>query len=166
MQGVLGAFSHLDSAVHAVEDLRKSKVGDITVFMPTPRHEFEHALHAPPSKVRYFTLAFGLAGVTFGYWIPVWISDYWPIVVGGKAIATWVPFTIFAFEVMVLIGGLATAFAMFGLAHIPRLTTTVGYDARFSSGHFGVWVAADPDRTDEAMKILSKHGAEEVRRER
>jgi hypothetical protein len=77
-----------------------------------------------------------------------------------------VPYTIFGFEVMVLIGGLATVFSMFALSHIPRLTTTVGYDARFSSGHFGIWVAADPDRADEAMRILSKHGAEEVRRER
>ena len=166
MQGVLGAFKELDSAVHAVEDLKKQKVGDITVYTPTPRHEFDHAIAAPPSKVRVFSLIFGLAGVTFGYWIAIWCSDYWPIVVGGKAIATWVPYTIFGFEVMVLIGGLATVFSMFALSHIPRLTMTVGYDERFSGGHFGVWVAADPDRTDEAMKILSKHGAEEVRRER
>ena len=166
MSGVLGAFHEIDSAIEAIEDLKKERVGDITVFTPAPRHEFDHAMAHPPSKVRIFTLIFGLAGVTFGYWIPVWMSDYWPIVVGGKAIATWVPFTIFGFEVMVLIGALATVFAMFCLSHIPRLTTTVGYDARFSSGHFGVWVAADPDRTDEAMKILSKHGAEEVRRER
>ena len=34
--------------------------------------------------------------------------------------------------------------AMFALSHIPRLTMTVGYDARFSSGHFGVWVATPP----------------------
>ena len=166
MQGVLGAFHELDSAVHAIEELKQNKVGDITVYTPTPRHEFEHVMKHPASKVRVFTLVFVLCGVTFGYWIPVWISDYWPIVVGGKAIATWVPFTILGFEVMVLIGGLATVFAMFGLAHIPRLTTTVGYDPRFSSGHFGVWVEADPDRQDEAMNILRKHGAEEVRRER
>ena len=166
MQGVLGAFRELDSAVHAIEDLKKERVGDITVYTPTPRHEFEHAMEHGPSKVRLFTLIFGLAGVTFGYWIPVWISDYWPLVVGGKAIATWVPFTILGFEVMVLIGGLATVFAMFGFAGIPRLTTTVGYDARFSSGHFGIWVAADADRVEDAMKILTRHGAEEVRRER
>jgi hypothetical protein len=166
MQGVLGAFRELDAAVHAIEDLRKERVGDITVYTPTPRHEFEHAMHHGPSKVRVFTLIFGLAGVTFGYWIPVWISDYWPIVVGGKPVASWVPFTILGFEVMVLIGGLATVFAMFGLAGIPRLTTTVGYDPRFSGGHFGIWVEADADRVDEAMNILKKHGAEEVRRER
>src|SRR5215467_4275463 len=160
MPGVMGAFHEIDAAVHAIDDLKKNKTGDITVYTPTPRHEFEHVMNHPPSKVRIFTLLFGLAGVTFGYWIPVWISDYWPIVVGGKAIATWVPFTILGFEVMVLIGGLATVFAMFGFAGIPRLTTTVGYDPRFSSGHFGVWVAAEPDQVANAERILKKHGAE------
>jgi hypothetical protein len=166
MQGVLGAFHEIDAAVDAIEDLKKQKLGDITVYSPTPRHEFEHAMGHGPSKVRIFTLLFGLAGVTFGYWIPVWISDYWPLVVGGKAIASWVPFTILGFEVMVLIGGLATVFAMFALSHIPRLTMTVGYDARFSGSHFGVWVVTEPDRADDAMTVLKKHGAEEVRRER
>ena len=166
MQGVLAAFHELDSAVHAIEDLKKRRLGDITVYTPTPRHELEHVLNHGPSKVRLFTLIFGLAGVTFGYWIPIWMSDYWPLVVGGKPIASWVPFTILGFEVMVLIGGLATVFAMFGFAGIPRLTMTVGYDPRFSSGHFGVWVVTDPERMDDVMTVLRTHGAEEVRRER
>src|SRR6478736_5741145 len=157
MQGVLGAFHEIDSAVHAVEDLKKQKIGDITVYTPTPRHEFEHAMGHLPSKVRVFTLIFGLAGVTFGYWIPIWMSDYWPLVVGGKPIASWVPYTILGFEVMVLIGGLATVFAMFALARIPRLTMTVGYDPRFSHGDFGVWVAAGPDRAPEATDLLRRH---------
>src|SRR5438046_2380597 len=140
MQGVLGAFRELDSAVHAIEDLKKERVGDITVFTPTPRHELEHAMGHGPSKVRVFTLIFGLAGVTFGYWIPVWMSDYWPLVVGGKAIASWVPFTILGFEVMVLVGGLSTVFAMMAFSRIPRLTMTVGTDARFTAGDFGGWI--------------------------
>jgi hypothetical protein len=166
MQGVLGAFRELDATVDAIEELKKERFGDITVFTPTPRHEFDHALDRGPSAVRRFTLAFGLAGVTFGYWITIWISDYWPIVVGGKAIATWVPYTIFGFEVMVLIGGLATVYAMFGLAGMPRLTTTVGYDPRFSAGDYGVWVETTAERADEAMEVLRRHGAREVRSER
>lgn len=166
MQGVIGAFRELDQTVHAIEELKKQRVGDITVYSPTPRHEFDDVLKHSPSKVRVFTLIFGLAGVTFGYWIPVWMSDYWPLVVGGKAIATWVPFTILGFEVMVLVGGLATVFAMFALAGVPRLTLTVGYDPRFSSGHFGIWVAAEPDQMATTEQILKKYGAEEVRRER
>src|ERR1051325_703563 len=150
MQGVLGAFHEIDSAVEAIEDLKKERFGDITVFTPTPRHEFEHVMAHGPSKVRIYTLIFGLAGVTFGSCTPIGISVYWPRVVGAKPVASWVPFTILGFEVMVLIGGLATVFAMFALSHIPRLTMTVGYDARFSGSHFGVWVETDPNRADDA----------------
>ena len=46
-----------------------------------------------------------------------------------------------------------------------EFTMTVGYDARFSSGHFGVWVATPPEKANEAEAVLRKHGAE-VRRER
>jgi hypothetical protein len=166
MQGVLGAFAEIDSTVHAIEDLKKQNFGDITVFTPTPRHEFEDAIGGPNSGVRKFTLIGGLLGVTFGYWIPVWISDYWPLVVGGKPVASWVPYTIIGFELMVLFGSLSTVFGMFALSRIPRLTMTVGYDPRFSHGDYGIWVVAGPDRAGEAADVLRKHGALEVRNER
>ena len=166
MQGVLAAFAEIDSAVEAIQDLRKKNFSDITVFTPTPRHEFEEALEPPKSGVRKFTLIGGLLGVTFGYWIAVWISDYWPIVVGGKPVASWVPYTIIGFELMVLFGSLSTVFGMFALSRIPRLTMTVGYDPRFSHGDYGIWVVAAPDRAAEAADLLRQHGAVEVRNER
>ena len=166
MQGVLAAFAEIDSAVEAIQDLRKKNFSDITVFTPTPRHEFEEALEPPKSAVRRFTLIGGLLGVTFGYWIAIWISDYWPIVVGGKPVASWVPYTIIGFELMVLFGSLSTVFGMFALSRIPRLTMTVGYDPRFSHGDYGIWVVASPDRAAEAVALLRQHGALEVRNER
>jgi hypothetical protein len=166
MQGVLAAFAEIDSAVEAIQDLRKQNFNDITVFTPTPRHEFDEALQPPPSGVRKFTLIGGLLGVTFGYWIAIWISDYWPIVVGGKPVASWVPYTIIGFELMVLFGSLSTVFGMFALSRIPRLTMTVGYDPRFSHGDYGIWVVAGPDRASQAVDLLRKHGALEVRNER
>ncbi len=166
MQGVRANFAELDSTVHAIEDLRKQNFRDISVFSPTPRHELEDAIAAPPSKVRVFTLIGGLAGLTFGYWIPIWISDYWPIVVGGKAVASWIPYTIIGFELMVLVGSLSTVFGMFALARLPKLTLTVGYDPRFSHGDYGIFVAAGPDRSSEATSLLRKHGAFEVSNER
>jgi hypothetical protein len=166
MQGVIAAFSELDSAVHAIEDLKKKGFTDITVFTPTPRHEFEEVLGAPKSAVRKFTLIGGLLGVTFGYWVAVWISDYWPIVVGGKPVASWVPYTIIGFELMVLIGSLSTVFGMFALSRVPRLTMTVGYDPRFSHGDYGIWVVTAPERARDAADVLRKNGALEVRNER
>src|SRR5919199_1474076 len=132
MRGILGVFRELDATVDAINALKKQRVGDVTVYTPTPRHEIEHAVHAPVSKVRVYTLIGGLLGVTFGYRIPIWISDYWPLVTGGKPIASWVPYTIIGFELMVLIGSLATVFGLFINSRFPRITSTIGYDPRFS----------------------------------
>ena len=166
MRGVLGAFRELDAAVSAIEALKEARLGAIQVFTPTPRHELEHALDRGPSPVRKFTLIGGLLGLTFGYWIAIWISDYWPLVVGGKPIASWVPYTIFGFEVMVLIGGLSTVLGLFITARIPRLTMMVGYDPRFSHGDYGIWVECPPDKARTAEDLLREHGAVEVRLER
>lgn len=164
MQGVVAAFKELDSTVGAIEAVRKARLGDITVYTPTPRHEFEDALGAPNSPVRRFTLIGGLLGVTFGYWIAIWTSTYWPIVVGGKPIASWIPYTIIGFEMMVMVGALATVFGMFYVSRIPRLTMTVGYDPRFSHGDYGVFVATE--QAERAEALLREHGAAEVRGER
>jgi hypothetical protein len=166
MRGILGVFRELDAVVDAIEALKRQRVGDITVYTPTPRHEIEHAVHTGPSRVRVFTLIGGLLGATFGWWIAIWASDYWPLVVGGKPIASWVPYTIFGFEVMVLIGALSTVFGMFANARIPRLVTTLGYDSRFSGGDYGIFVAAAPDRLRGVEQLLRQHGAVEVRSER
>jgi len=166
MRGVLGAFHELDAAVSAIEALKKGKLGAIHVFTPTPRHELEHALDPGPSPVRKYTLIGGLCGVTFGYWIAIWTSDYWPLVVGGKPIASWVPYTIFGFEMMVLVGALSTVAGLFINARIPRLTMMVGYDPRFSHGDYGVWVECPPEKARAAEELLREHGAVEVRLER
>lgn len=166
MSGVIGAFRELDSAVDAIEALKKERIGEVTVYTPTPRHEIEHAVHAPASPVRRYTLFGGLFGATCGYWIAIWVSDYWPLVVGGKPVASWVPYTIFGFEVMVLFGALSTVAGLFINSRVPKLRMTVGYDPRFSGGDYGVWVACPPDKYAAAQSLLREHGAVEVRDER
>ena len=166
MRGVVGVFPHLDSLVEAIEELKSEKVGDFTVYTPTPRHEIEHAVHAPTSVVRRFTLIGGVLGCTFGYWIAIWTSKYWPLVVGGKAVASWIPYTIFGFEVMVLVGSLSTVAGLLANARVPRLTTAVGYDRRFTHGDFGIWVETMPDQVQAAEQVMRRHGALEVRGER
>ena len=80
--------------------------------------------------------------------------------------ASWVPYTIFGFEVMVLFGSLATVAGLFINSRVPRLTSTVGYDPRFSGGDYGVWVACPPEKYAQAQSVLREHGALEVRDER
>jgi len=162
MQGVVGAFHELDSTCAAIEDLKKKRIGEVTVYSPTIRHELEHAIDGPNSVVRRYTLIGALLGVSFGYWIAIWSSQYWPLVTGGKAIASWIPYTIIGFEVMVLVGALSTVAGMF---RIPRLSATTGYDVRFSGGYFGIFIACDIAKAPQAEALLKQHGAVEVRRE-
>jgi hypothetical protein len=166
MRGIVAIFPELDAAVEALQELKKRRLGDVTVYTPAPRHEFDEVTKAPPSVVRVYTLIGALLGTTFGYWIPIWISDYWPLVVGGKPIASWVPYTIIGFEIMVLIGSLATVLGLFITARIPRITQTVGYDPRFSDGSFGIWVECRADEQDAVRRVLRDRGAAEVRGER
>ena len=144
MAGILAAYRELDSTVHAIEELKRQNFRDIDVY----------------------TLVGGLLGATFGYWVSIWTSNYWPLVVGGKAIASWIPYTIIGFEMMVLVGALATVAGMFINSRIPKLSMTVGYDPRFSHGDFGVFVAAAPDKFSSVEEVLRRHGAAEVRGER
>ena len=56
MAGVLGVFHEVDAAVEAIEDVKRQRIGDIQVFMPTLNHEIEEAVGGPESPVRRFTL--------------------------------------------------------------------------------------------------------------
>ncbi len=165
-RGLVANFRELDATCDAIEDLKARKIEKFTVYTPTPRHEIEHALKPPISRVRQFTLIGGLCGAVFGYWISIWTSDYWALVVGGKAVASWIPYTLICFELMVLIGGLSTVYGMFILSRVPKITQTVGFDPRFTATDYGIFVEAPPERLKEVEALLRDHGALEVRNER
>ena len=165
MRGLVARFRELDAMVDAAKELRRQGFVHLTLYSPTPRHELEDAMGHPKSNVRLYTLIGGLLGVSFGYWIAIWSSDYWPLITGGKATASWIPYTIIGFEVMVLVGALSTVAGMFINSRIPRLSTTSGYDPRFSGGHFGIFIACDAGKAPQAEALLREHGAVEVRRE-
>ena len=161
-EGVLGVFSELDSAVDAVDRLRKAGLKRITAFSPMPSHELEHALHAPESPVRLFTLVGGLTGAATGFALPTWTSLDWPLVTGGKPIISIPPMVIIAFELTILFGALSTVAGLFLNARLPRVRTRVVYDPAFSQGQFGIYVSAN-GRTAEARKVLQDAGAISVR---
>jgi hypothetical protein len=164
-RGLVAAYRELDALIEGIEALKKKQFSKFTVYTPTPRHEIDHALKPPTSKVRRFTLIGGLLGVTFGYWIAIWTSEYWPLVVGGKPHAAWIPYTIIGFELMVMVGALSTVAGMFILSRVPKITQTVGFDPRFSAGDYGIYVEAAPERLREAEATLLESGAVEVRNE-
>jgi len=161
-EGVLGVFAELDATVEAIEKLRAAGLKRITAFSPLPSHDIEHALHAPESPVRLFTLVGGLTGTATGFALPTWTSLDWPLVTGGKPILSIPPMVVIAFELTILFGALSTVAGLFINARLPRQRANVVYDPSFSAGNFGVFVAAN-GRSEEAVRLMQQAGALEVK---
>lgn len=162
--GVLGVFGHIDAAVDAIKELRDSGHDDLTVFSPVPRHELEDALAQPTSPVRMWTLVGGLAGLATGTWLTIWTSLDWPLVVGGKPIASIAPYVIIMFELTVLFGALSTLAGLaFNVLFAWQKGGAVLYDPRCSDDKIGVFVACEGAVQEEMKGLLTGTGAEEVR---
>jgi hypothetical protein len=160
--GVLGVFVYLDSASEAIERLR-GKGYPLTVYSPTPRHELEHALEAPESAVRIYTIMGGFAGTAAGAALAIWMSLDWPLIVGGKEIVSLPAFSVIMFEVTILLGALSTVAGLFITGRLPRIGRPEGlYHPSFTSNRFGVFVHVAPEHFEEVQTIMTESGSEEV----
>jgi molybdopterin-containing oxidoreductase family membrane subunit len=163
---VLGVFAHVDTTLQAIRELRAKGFSKLTVYTPVPVEEIEHEIDKvePLSKVRLFTVIGALTGTATGFFLTIWSSLKWELVTGGKAPVSIPPFVIIAFELTILLGGLATALAILVLGQLPKLKPSSTYDPRFSVDRFGVAVACPPDKVESVQSTLTAAGAEEVRR--
>ena len=162
---VLGVFAHVDTTVHALENLRAKGYHDLTVYTPVPVHEIEEVLERdrPVSRVRLFTLLGGLTGMVSGFLLTIWSAMKWGLVTGGKPVASIPPFVVIAFELTILFGGIATVIGMVILGRLPRLRPSAAFDPRFTNDRFGVAVHCAPERGASVREILRAAGADEVR---
>jgi Protein of unknown function (DUF3341) len=164
MPGLLASFIHIDAAVDAIRALRAKGFRKLVVYSPAPNHELEEALNHRVSPVRLFTLIGGLTGCAAGFGMTIWMSYDWPVVVGGKAIASIPPYVVIAFELTILLGSLATvaAVALFSVLMGKR---GIAYDPRFSDDQVGIFVPADAEQLASVETLLRNAGAVEVRHE-
>jgi len=162
--GLVASFLHVDAAVDAIRALRAKGYRNLTVYTPTPNHEIEEALEHRVSPVRLFTLIGGLTGCTAGFAMTIWMSYDWPLIVGGKPIASIPPYVVIGFELTILMGALSTvaAVALFSVLMGKR---GVPYDPRFSDDAIGVFVPTTQDQIAPIEQLLRSAGAEEVRHE-
>ena len=164
MAEVLGILTHPRKAVSAVRRLKDAGFHDLEVFSPVPSHEIEEAIGRGPSRVRLWTLIGGLAGVTSGYAFTIWTAYEWPMVIGGKPLASIPAYTIIAFELTILFGGVLTVLGL--LFH--GLWGTAGpdpsvYRPSFSEDEFGCLVRCHRDHILRVQEILSGAECTEVR---
>ena len=162
--GVLGSFIHIDAAIDAIRTLRRAGHQDLTVYSAAPNHEIEEALGTGSSWVRAFTLFGGLAGCAAGYFMTTWMSYDWPLLVGGKPIASLPPYVVIMFELTILLGSLST---VAGMILLPRLKQIRGrkFDPRFTDDRIGIFVPAQRANLVEVRRVLEQAGAVELTHE-
>jgi hypothetical protein len=162
MPTLLGVFEQPLTVARATERLRGRGYTDVEVFSPVPSHELDYAVDPKPSRVRIFTLIGGLAGVVTGYAMTIWMANDWQIMVGGKPFSSIPPYTIIAFELTILFGGLLTALGLFAVAGLPRFSRNSLYSKRFSAEDFGIAVRCSERDVAEVEALLRAHHAVEV----
>ena len=161
MAQVLGILKTPEATVSAIHSLKGAGFAELEVYSPVPYHGIEEALDRGPSVIRLFTLIGCLTGVTFGYFMQIWIAYDWPLVIGGKPFASIPAYTIIGFELNILLGGLFTVIALmlFGM-----WGTRKGHDAYqpgFSGDLFGCVVSCHGNQVAQARR---SHGIGATRR--
>jgi len=162
---LLGVFETPNKLVEVIGRLRDRGYQDLDVFQPAPFKEVDDALIDKPSRVRLWTLIGGLAGVTTGFAMTIWMSYDWEIVVGGKALASIPPYVIIGFELTILFGGLMTVVGLAvhgGLPHGRFGRNDPGYSPRFSAEDFGLTIRCKERDVVEVDGLLRAFGAKEV----
>jgi hypothetical protein len=162
--GILASFIHVDAAVDAIRALRAMGLRNLVVYSPAPNHEIEEALNHRVSPVRLFTLIGGLSGCTAGFAMTIWMSYDWPVLVGGKPIASIPPYVVIAFELTILLGALSTVAAV-ALFSVLMGKSGIAYDPRFSDDQIGIFVPVSGEQRASVEQLLRSAGAVEARYE-
>jgi hypothetical protein len=160
--GVLASFVHV--AADAIRALRARGHRNLVVYSAAPNHEIEEALDQSVSPVRLFTLIGGLTGCAAGFGMTIWMSLDWPLIVGGKPIASIPPYVVIAFELTILLGALSTVAAV-ALLSVLMGRRGIASDPQYSDDRIGVFVPAGSDQLARVEQLLRSAGAVEVRHE-
>ena len=162
MARLVGIFELPAQAAAAVKHLRSRGFTDIETFAPAPFPEVDDAVHPKPSKVRLMTLIGGLAGVVTGYSMTIWMANNWQIMIGGKPFSSIPPYTIIAFELTILFGGILTVLGLFIFGGLPKFKIDPAYNSRFSAEDFGVVVRCSEQDVAEIDALMRDNDATEV----
>lgn len=93
----------------------------IRVITPFTVPEVDAILPGKRSNVRFFALIGAGSGTIAGFALTILTSLSWPLIVGGKPIASLPPFIIIAFALTILFGALSTFLGFLLLSRLPSI---------------------------------------------
>jgi ActD protein len=162
---LVATFADPDALVTAVTSLRAHGFKIYDVYAPFPVHGLDEAMGLRRSRLGWVTLVAGALGLSSAIGLQVYAAVFdWSLNVGGKPDNSTLAFIPITFELTILAGGLATAFAFFlqgGL--FPGATARLAAP-RVTDDVFAValrWRETVFD-TGEARRVLHDSGALDI----
>ena len=169
--GVWATFEYLDDMCDSISELRKSGYEKLTTHSPCPRHEIDHALGDPQSRVPFFTLAGAFCGTTLAVAIISFMTLDWILPVSGKPVLSFPVMVPIIFELSVLLSIYFTVFSMIAFIlrdmkkHPKPQSDKYKQYRGFSRDRFGVVVPCSQHDFEKVEAVFNNWQAEEVNRE-
>lgn len=169
--GMWATYEFLDDLCSAISELRRAGFSHLTTHAPCPRHEIDHALGDPQSRVPFGTLVGMFVGFALAVIIMIGMSMEWLIPVSGKPIVGVPIMGPVAFELTVLTAIYFTMITMIVLIirdtskhPVPKSKEYKDYN-RFMRDRFGVVIPCTEEEYTQVETIITRYQAEEVHRE-
>lgn len=159
---ITATFEDIHAVVGAVESVRQQGCKEIQVYGPVMETELEEAIGKPASPVRRYALIGGLTGCISGFALTVWSSYYYPLVVGGKPLASIPAYVVIAFEMTILFAGICGLIGMLIHNRMPALALDPAHRPAYTDDRFGLRVTCDPKSSTQIEAALRNHGPGEV----
>ena len=163
---VVGLFLTPEEASRATHHLAEQGFSheNVEVMSAIPYPHGAFATHVDRSRIPYFSLFGGAAGIVAGLALAVGTALLYPLTTGGKPIIAWPTVGVVVYEITMLSIILLTALAFVIFARLPQ-TKPSNYVASISDGDIGVSVRMRSENVAaQAERILLGAGAREVRR--
>lgn len=163
---LVGIFGNERGLLQAVRRLRTEGFAIHDVYTPYAIHDMDDAMGLKPSHLPIVTFLAGTCALIFAMGFEFWSTAFnWRINVGGKPDNSSLAFLPVAFEVTVLVAGLATAAAFFLRSRLFPGSKKEPLDLRITNDRFAVMLERrDATFHDDVIrKILIETGALEIR---
>ena len=165
MPSLLAVYDKPGSVAVVARRLKNRGYGDLEVYSPAAFPELDDVVDARPSRVRAWTLVGGLLGAVIGYVMTIWMANDWQLMIGGKPFSSIPPYTVIAFELTILFGGLMTLLGLLVVAKLPSGSFgkhAKAYSPRFSAEEFGLVVVCKERDVLEVDALMRDGDAKEV----
>lgn len=152
-------FGSLERALHSLKD---SGQRDYEAYGPVNLTELEELMPQRGSWVHTSSFFGAVVGLVTFMLMCVLSSLLFALITGGKPPISFIPFVIVSYEGTILIGALATFFAVLVFARIYPGRRLEARDVSATGDTFGIRVTCAPDESKEIIDLLNNAGATEI----